>query len=240
MHGQTPGKIGLVSTSHSGYRAWCRALREKKESGRRRDPFAQDYNAELLRWEAVVQRLLATVVPDTVDERILVAPDIDRKGKASSIYRELDFVSGHVSAPDMFGEIKIREQSIKGKSGWGQLDRSLQIARTQWPMVRGICINVALGDILETEPECNNPTVTLSELPGVIAERSQQDGATVWIRGSDVASFAMEQNLLTLMDIQRLPQLRQAMQNPVHFLKTRDLQPETIRPGLFERFRPSH
>ena len=187
-----------------------------------------------------MQRLLATVVPDTVDERILVAPDIDRKGKASSIYRELDFVSGHVSAPDMFGEIKIREQSIKGKSGWGQLDRSLQIARTQWPMVRGICINVALGDILETEPECNNPTVTLSELPGVIAERSQQDGATVWIRGSDVASFAMEQNLLTLMDIQRLPQLRQAMQNPVHFLKTRDLQPETIRPGLFERFRPSH
>ncbi len=239
MPDQTQGKIALRSTSDSGYRAFCRALMEKNESGRRRDPFAQDYHAELLRWEKVVQGLLDTVIPDSVDERILVAPGIDRKGRAISLYKELDYVAGTASNPDIFVEIKIREQSSKGKSGWSQLDQSLRTARAQWRSVRGLCINVAMGDILQTEPECSRPTTQLSELASVIADLSQQDGATVWIRGSDVAAFAVERNLMTTEHVISLPKLRKAMQDPVSILKTRDVPAEAIHSGLFERFRPS-
>ena len=236
---QSQGTIALVRTSDPGYRAWCRSRRERTESGRRRDPFAQDYHAELMRWEAVVQQLLAAVIPDSMEERILVSPHYGRKGKATSMYLELDFVSGQVSTPDMFVEIKIREQSMNGKSGWPQLDRSLGIARTRWPDVRGICINVALGNILETEQEPVYPTVPISELPGVLAELSMRDGATTWICGRDLAAFAVNQSLLTCEDVQRLPVLRQAMRNPTSVLQSRDAKPETNQAGLFDRFRPT-
>lgn len=236
MSHQVQGTIDLVKTSDPGYWAWCRSRRERTESGRRRDPFAQDYNAELMRWEAVVQQLLAAVIPDPIEERILVSQTHDRKGRATSIYLELDFVSGDVSAPDMFVEIKIREQSMNGKSGWPQLDRSLGIARTQWPNVRGICINVALGDVLQTEQECSNPTMAISELPDAIEDLSQSDGATIWICGTDVAAFAVDHHLLTCDDVRRLPELRQAMRNPTSVLKTLVAEPEANQPGLFDRF----
>ena len=240
MPRKTAGIIALVGSADSDYRAWCRSRKERTESGRPRDPFAQDYNAELIRWEAVVQKLLAATIPDCVSERILSSTQYNRNGKAASIYHELDFVSGLFSAPQMFVEIKIREQSIKAKTGWSQLDRSLDIARTQWPSLRGICVNIAIGDVLSTERECAFATTAIPDMRDAVADLSQQDGATIWIRGSDVAAFAMEQSLLSREDIQRLPDLRQAMLNPTIVLQTRNAQPETNQPGLFDRFRPCH
>ncbi len=237
---QTLGRIGLVEAADSGYRAWCRLQREGRESGRPRDPFAQDYNAELIRWEAVVQKLLAAAIPNSMDERILVSTHCDRKGKVASLYHELDFVSGRFSAPQMVVEIKIREQSVNAKTGWSLLDRSLRIARTEWPNLRGICANIAIGDILATEHECASTTTAIPNLRGAIEDLSQQDGATIWISGTDVAAFAVAQSLLTCEDVRRVPDLRQAMLNPTMDLQTRDAQPEANPHSLFGRFRPSH
>jgi hypothetical protein len=235
---QTLGRTALVGPADSGYRTWCRLRRERRESGRPRDPFAQDYNAELMRWEVVVQKLLAAAIPNSVDERILVSTQYDRKGKVASIYHELDFVSGPFSAPQMFVEIKIREQSINAKTGWSQLDRSLRIARSQWPNLRGICVNIAIGDLLGTEQECAITPIAIPDMRDAVADLSQQDGATIWLRGSDVAAFAMEHSLLTCEDVLRLPDLRQAMLNPTIVLQMRDAPPESNQPGLFDRFRP--
>ncbi len=238
MSHKSQGTIGLVKTTDSGYRAWCRTRRERAENGRPRDPFAQDYNAELIRWEGIVQQLLAAAMPNSMDERILVSTRYDRKGKVATIYHELDFVSGTFSTPQMFVEIKIREQSVNAKSGWPQLDRSLGIARTKWPDLRGICVNIAIGDVLNTEQECAATTTAIPGLSRAMEDLSQQDGATIWIRGGDVAAFALEHSLLKCEDVLQLRDLRQAMLNPTIVLQVRDAPPETNQPGLFDRFRP--
>ena len=238
MPQKSQGTIGLVKPSDSGYRAWCRSRREKADNGRPRDPFAQDYNAELKRWEVVVQKLLAAAIPNSVDERILVSSPSDRKVKVASIYRELDFVSGPFSSPQMFVEIKIREQSVNAKTGWQQLARSLRIARAQWPKLLGICVNIAIGDLLGTEHECAFRTTAISEMSDAVADLSQQDGATIWLRGHDVAAFAVKNGLFTRDDVQRLPDLRRAMLNPTIVLQSREDRPDTNRPGLFDQFRP--
>ncbi len=238
MAQQAQETIRLVTILDPGYRAWCRSRRERMETGRARDPLAQDYYAELKRWEGVVQQLLAAAISNPVDERILESPTRDRKGKTISIYREIDFVSGRATSPDIFVEIKFREQSMNGKSGWPQLDRSLEIARTRWPGVRGLCVNVALGDVLQTEQECVYPTVMTSELPAAIQDLSLKDGNTVWICGNEVAAFALQHDLFTDDDVRRLPELREVMLNPQVVLQTRNVQSGTTLTGLFDQFRP--
>lgn len=238
MSQKSQGTIGLVKTSNSGYRAWCRSRRERAENGRPRDPFAQDYNAELMRWELVVQKLLAAAIPNSADERILVSTQSDRKGKAVPIYHELDFVSGPSYAPQLFVEIKIRERSTNARTGWSQLHRSLKIARTEWPDLRGICVNIAIGDLLSTEQECAIPTTAIPDMRDTVANLSQQDGATIWLRGNDLAAFAVKHSFLTLEEIQRLPDLRRAMLNPTIVLQSREVRSEGNRPGLFDPFRP--
>lgn len=230
--------IALVRTSDSGYRAWCRSFKEKSETGRPRDPFAQDYHTELMRWELVVQKVLAAAIPDSVDERILFSTQADRKGKVVPIYHELDFVSGTFIEPQLFVEIKIREQSINKKTGWPQLNRSLSIARAQWPNLRGICVNIAIGDLLGTEQECAVSTTPISDLGEAVADLSQHDGATIWLSGTAVAAFAVKQTLLTHGDVQRFPDLRRAVLNPTIVLQSPEARPETNRPGLFDQYRP--
>lgn len=239
MHNRFVQNVSLVNPSDHKYRSWCREHRERTSDDRPRDPFAQDYCSELMRWEAVIQRVLGIGLPGAIEERILVYQSQHRPGRQTQGYLEIDHVLGSPTAPELFVEIKIRELSEKGKSGWPQLERSLGIARTRWPGVKGVCVNVAIGDVLNIEPNCVFPTVTPQELPVTIQETCQNDGTTIWMRGLDVASFALSETLLTVEQIRQLPALRQAMLNPAGTLKSVDTQSEESRPGLFDQFRRS-
>ena len=236
---RTSASTVLVSGTDSGYRAWCRAHMQRTQSDRRRDPFAQDYNTELRRWESVVQQLLGAVVENSVDERILVSRQPDSRGRAVLRYHELDFVAGSVIAPRLFAEIKLRERTVSSKTGWSQLERSLRIARTEWPDLRGICLNIAMGELLGTELESSCSMTNVTDLPAVIEDVSQRDGGTVWVQGRDLAAFAVQSGLLNSDDVRRLPELRQAMRNPLSILQSPEGAKRAMTgPGLFECFRP--
>lgn len=239
MPQRTPGTASLVVDTDSGYRAWCRAHKQRTQNDRRRDPFAQDYGTELRRWEFVVQQLLGAVIENSVDERILVSRQPDSRGRAVLRYHELDFVAGSVFAPRLFAEIKLRERTVSSKTGWSQLERSLQIARTQWPDLRGICLNIAMGDLLGTELESNCPMTDVTDLAAVIEDVSQRDGGTIWIQCRDLAAFAVQRGLLNSDDVRRLPELHQAMRNPLSILQSQEGAKRAVPgPGLFECFRP--
>jgi len=182
---------------------------------------------------------VAESVPSFVSDPILYFQHRIGRGNDVKQFLELDFVSGTDVAPKRFVEIKLRQSTEKGTSGWPQLNRSLGVAAVRWPEVRGLSINVAMGDVLKTEPVITVSPVELRELPNIIEHASGEGEPTIWLRGSDVAEFAVHRNLLSVEDVIRLPELREVMLNPSRVLEERPVEKEMPRLGLFDRFRKS-
>lgn len=219
---EAPVKVSLVRPEHPGYREWCRQWRLRTLSTRPRDPFAQEYYAQLIGWEEAVRRLLGESVA-AVAERILVSEG--RPGnRPRTSYFELDFVSGSEVEPRLFVEIKLRQRSEGVATGWSQLRRSLATARTRWPDLRGICVCVAMGGILQTEEVSAVSTVQPPDLPRRLEAVTAADGEVLWLEGREVADFGIRSQIFTEDDVQQLAELRLDMLHPIRVLERRRRQ----------------
>lgn len=215
-------KVRLVSPEHPGYREWCREWRQRTVSTRPRDPFAQEYYAQLMGWEEAARRLLADTVAAAA-ERILVSEG--RPGiRPRTSYFELDFVSGSELEPCLFVEIKLRQRTEGVSTGWSQLRRSLATARTRWPHLRGISVCVAMGKILQTEEVSAVSTVRPHDLRGRLEAVTATDGEVLWLEGREVADFGIRSQIFTEDDVQQLAELRLDMLHPVRVLERRRQQ----------------
>jgi hypothetical protein len=211
--------VNLVHQDHPEYRAFCRTQRARWANTRPRDPFAQEYHAQLIAWEYALRALLAQAFP-AADERILMTQN-SSASRARTRFFEIDFVAGTPEDPKLFVEIKLRERTVGSEGGWAQLRRSLQLARNRWPQLQGLNVCVAMGAVLGTENECRKPTVRLGELPRRLQAARTTDGEVVWLEGRDVAEFAIDHQLLTRDAIDQLPELRLDMLHPSRVLERR-------------------
>ena len=155
---------------------------------------------------------------------------------ASLQYREIDLVVGSPETLEVFVELKCRESSRNAKAGWTQLSKSLATARQMWPSLSGLCVQMAMGRLLQTEEDYQQPVVSLQELSDAFTQAKSCDGVTVWVCGQEVTRFGLAQGLVQQAEIDQLPQQRKCMLNPVAIL--REAEPERHENvGLFERVR---
>ncbi|MFM7057833.1 MAG: hypothetical protein ACKO2P_13015 [Planctomycetota bacterium] len=211
-------KVRLVRPDNSGYREWCRQHRMRFVDHRPRDPLAREYHSRLMRWEEAVRRLLTESVTESATERVLHCEEGDRMRSRNS-YLELDFVSGNQAEPRAFVEIKLRERTEGATTGWGQLYRSLTVARTRWSRLSGISVCVAMGSVLQTEETLTVSPVRTRDLRHRLQPTSGADGEVLWLEGREVADFGVSSRLFTEDDVQLLPELRQDMLHPVRVLE---------------------
>ena len=216
--------------------AWNRKQRLKHQSSRPTCPFAQDYNRTLRRWEVLLQQFVATAVTGACGPLILRQKFFGGMLNASLQYREIDLVVGSPESPEVFVELKCRETSRNPKAGWTQLSKSLVTARQMWPSLSGLCVQMAMGRLLQTEEDYQQPVVSLQELSDAFTQAKSCDGVTVWVCGQEVTRFGLAQGLVQQAEIDQLLQQRKCMLNPVAI--PREAEPERRENvGLFERFR---
>jgi len=211
-------RVSLELRTCPAYFAFMKKMtknRQRLRGDRVSDPFAREYFNAMYGWEGVVRHLLSSCL-QSCPERILSYWDSNSLWHQQ--FREIDFVGGTSDNPSIFVEIKTRSLSAlcKDGSGWSQLYKSLDIARVRWPSVGGFCVNVAMGDILGTEPECPF-CVPLPKTGSELLERAKEE--IVWFRGREVADYAIEIGAYTADEIAQLPILRSQMNNPMQVLK---------------------
>lgn len=236
MTQQTAFDTNLVGLTDTGYRKWVHKIIANDRKTRPTDPFAADYNRELRRWERFVQCVLGMACPEAISNRVLAFRYRTRRGTTRKSFREIDFVSGNCGSPLLFSEIKIREKSEKARSGWPQLRKTLAIARTRWPAARGICVNVAIGDLIDTECHCSFPTTRIQELSHAINTLSKSDGANIWIQGRDLVAFGVGNGVLRHGDVEQLVERRAMMLHPARILEQRATAENPSGTGLFDAF----
>ena len=222
--------INLLSLELPTYRPYCdftkkmRRQKQQRQGERTKDPFLQAYNEVMNKWEGVVQHLLSASVQECRERILAYWSNVGNRHRKE--YCEIDFVEGASHTPLTFVEIKVRERSmIKQCSGWKQLNKSLKIARAKWPKLNGLSINVAIGDIVGTDPEPGRCLYELKLLPKIISGLriaiAEPEKTTIWLRGRDLADYAIEHGLLTKDEIAQLPTLRAEMLNPLQVLDQR-------------------
>lgn len=211
-------KVSLVRPEHREYREWCRRQRLRSGGDHLRDPIAQEYYAQLMCWEKVVQRLLEESVSESASERILMYERLQRVRRRTA-FLELDFVSGSSLEPQLFVEIKLRERTAGVSTGWAQLRRSLTAARTRWPGLRGVCVCVSMGGVLKTEAAPGVSTLRAEDLRGRLESVAGVDGEVLWLEGREVADFGVCAKLFREEDVQQLPELRLDMLQPLRVLE---------------------
>lgn len=227
-HGRSPvsqlESVSLVRLDHPEYRECCRRALRGRASNHVCDTVAREYHTQLLYWEEIVRAVLADAVSFSLPERILMSRN--RIGlRQQTSFLEVDFVSGSQDEPQLFVEIKLRERTVNPDFGRAQLRRSLGIARSRWPDLRGVNVCVAMGELLQTEVAYSVPTIPLLQLPEQLEAKSTDDGKVIWLDGCDIANYAVSARLLTIDSVRQLPELRLDMLHPTRILDRRVAEP---------------
>lgn len=182
------------------------------------DHFASKYGIALLKWEFVVQRLLATLCEEKRD-RILKFST-----KESGIsFREIDLIAQSLKGELVFCELKLKEQfneTLGTKaSGWAQLRKSIGIASRQYPKLSGLSICVDMSHVYGLETSALDMNYCqFSEIQHHLQYPSDQN-QTLWICSKEVVSLAIEHNLLALKDIHEIERLHQEFKNPMSLIE---------------------
>ena len=237
--------INLLSLELPTYRPYCdftrkmRRQKQERQGERTKDPFLQAYNQVMNKWEGVAQHLLSTNVQECRERILTYWSNINNRHRKE--YCEIDFVEGTNRAPLTFVEIKVRERStIKQDSGWKQLNKSLKIARAKWPKLNGLSVNVAIGDIVGTDPEPGCDLYELRWLPKIFSElrivTAQPEKTTIWLRGRDLADYGIEHGLLTEDEIAQLPTLHAEMLNPLQILDQKKHNAITLHEDQYRNY----
>lgn len=208
--------IRLVQPSDVGYRRFLAYIRTNQCRSEVSDPLASAYNKRLLCWEKYVQQILAERFPPC-EKRILNYRESFSFRRERQCYREIDFIAGNPERPDLFVEIKLRERSTSNH-GWRQLGQSLDVARKVWPQLRGVVVYVEMSGILGVPCLRRSDIIELDRLSARDFEINTER-PVIWLRGEDVAAYAVDHGLATREEITELPRIRDEMQNPLSVLR---------------------
>lgn len=176
-------------------------------------PFAHIYHRALRKWEHIVQTLLGSFI-ESCPERILSYWRPNRNRMQRKHYREIDFVAGTRERPECFVEIKLRESVGHGKSGWSQLNASLDVAGQRWGKLEGLCINVAMAGVLKLDQLTKLTLTPIHRLRDFFESNTGLRNRTVWLNSVDVGEYALANGFLTVEELDRLPRLRAEMLHP--------------------------
>ena len=193
-------------------------LSNKFDKSRTVDYFASKYGKALLKWEFVVQRLLGTLCIEKCD-RILKFSNKD----TGTNFREIDFIAQPSKDELVFCELKLKEQFNKTlgakASGWRQLRKSLRIANRQYTELSGLSICVDMSHIYGLETSALDMNYCqFAEIRYHLQHPGDHD-QTLWISSQEVTALAIENNLLTLKDIDEIKRLHQEYKNPMSLIK---------------------
>jgi hypothetical protein len=208
-------EIKLVYPDDTAYKNWSRRNRFLFKPPRPRCPFVQDYQRALKKWEEVTQYILQQYL-DHCPTRILCWKEVNNEGRSILRYRELDYVHGTEGFPKLFIEIKHREGVDTGSSGLRQIAGALAVARNEWPTISGACLNVYMATVLKIDAHEEPPCSCLEDLSCIEDEAKERgDIPVLWIDSKVVATYAVRSNLMTEVEVCRLPKLRELAQTPL-------------------------
>jgi hypothetical protein len=182
------------------------------------DHFSATYNKTLLKWESVVQRLLATLACETPN-RILKYTS----SEAAICYREIDFIAQASENEFVFCELKLKEgfnEALGSKaSGWAQLNKSLNIATYKYQKLGGLSICVDMSHVYGLESKASTQDYCkFSELENHLNTVSENK-ETLWLNSEEVASLAIENGLLTAQEINDIKIQYEEFKDPLSTIK---------------------
>ncbi|MFM2095352.1 MAG: hypothetical protein RIS70_2476 [Planctomycetota bacterium] len=215
--------IRLIQPTDIGYRRFLNYIRTNQCRSEMPDPLASAYNKSLLRWEKYVKQILADRFP-RCEKRILNYRESLSCRRERHCYREIDFIAGNPERPDFFVEIKLRERSTSNH-GWRQLGQSLHVARKVWPQLRGVVVYVEMSGILRLPCIRRSDITELDRLSACDFE-TNAERPVVWLRGEDVAAYAVDQGFATREEIAELPRIREEMHDPLKVLNVKSPIPD--------------
>ena len=132
-------------------------------------------------------------------------------------FREMDCVCGSdLNHPECIIELKAPSKfRIKSKK---QLEMTLELARSRWPSVRGIWVNLYLGSVLEVEatPPCrvlsgNEASEILKRNSSGNSESESQEIESLWVDGQEFIEMAIKRGWLPANFQKELRDLHQAV-----------------------------
>ncbi len=181
------------------------------------DSFSATYNKTLLKWEFAVQRLLATLAIETPD-RILKYSNT----KIGIRYREIDFVAQPSEDELIFCELKLKEnfkEELGSKaSGWAQLNKSLNIASSEYQKLSGLSICVDMSHVYGLETKATElDYCKFLELTNYLSKTSK-NREILWLNSEEIAFLAIEHGLLTLKEVNGIKAQFQAYKDPLSTL----------------------
>lgn len=181
------------------------------------DPFAATYNKTLLKWESVVQRLLATLTNEATD-RILKYSNT----KAKVSYREIDFIAQPSKDELIFCELKLKEnfrENLGSKaSGWAQLNKALNIAHNKFQQLSGLSICVDMSHVYGIETKATVlDYCRFSELTNYFCKPSKSN-KTLWLNSKEIAYLAVKHELLTLKEVNNIKVQFNEYKNPLSII----------------------
>lgn len=209
-------EVALVHPADSNYKSWARRNHFAFHPRRSACPFARDYQRAQNKWEEIIRTILRSNF-DECSERILRWMETDKERGSMPRYRELDYVHGSRQSPKLFVEIKQRESTTSGVDGKKQMKAALAVARSEWPTLAGVCLNVHMAGVLDLDDQNAPLFLSLGDLSGVMAVESNclDNIPVLWIDSTDVAAYAIRSGLLTEADVDYLPRLRQLAFSPL-------------------------
>jgi hypothetical protein len=236
---ELPEEVRLLHPSNESYRHFCRSHRIRTSHGRPRDTLARDYGRSLARAENALRTVLAQHLPST-DQRILRYTSSNWLGRVAPAYRELDFVVGEADAPSCFIETKFRSRTGRPGSGVKQVREAVMTARSRWPGVGGLCVNVFTGAVFgdeAVEPPALSPIACIAQLAAAAERRPEV--SVVWVSGRDFIEQAVALGVLDEAFLEGIRMQGRSVRDPVSTLQSRAIPASTNLGVLLERLRMS-
>lgn len=212
--------VELISTTSPAYRRNNRKYKRISDKVRQYksvDHYASSYNKALMKWEFVVQSILASISNEHKN-RILKFTD----NNSNTRFREIDFIAEPTANELIFCELKLKEQfnpQLGSKaSGWAQLNKSISIADESFSALSGLSICVDMSHMYGLETEANEDDYCqIGDLEKSLTSPLLEK-RTLWLSSIEISSLAIKMGLLTPIDIAEMKKLHQEYKNPLSVL----------------------
>ncbi len=210
--------VELVNTNNHSYILNCSMFKRISNfynKNKTKDPFEQDYNKALLKWESVALEILSGLC--TVNTKRILKYSSKSSGTQ---YREIDLISQQDNFSLVFCELKLKstfkEKQSNKRSGWHQLIKSIEIASTDYNVIGGVAINIDLSEIYGIKSQNNAPT-SYSNIQEVsrLLKCPGEEKHVVWLDGNEFFNTAVQLGLLKSHDLEMMGQLYREYKNPL-------------------------
>jgi len=212
--------VQLIDHHHPVYKAWSKDWqRRQRPSNRATDPVSAEFGRRMQAWEYLLRKFLFNHGVLVCAERYLAFKDraYGRSERWRRNCREIDVVVGQVENPGVFVEIKTRERAEPfARGGYAQLTASLAVASARWTDVRGLLVNIYVGQVLGLSGtvEGSIKFSSLSSIPKELKAIDPKCPAILWLDGQELFDYGVRVGTFKYGDLAGLTELRQQTRDP--------------------------